>query len=188
MGYTRKSRRGGGIFNLLTGKSKTAGPAGPTANNLKAKRNYNLAHSKSKVANVLRAPGKLTYTNKERIESEYQKAIEELKKIEKPKETASALKTVATSIRAALESDSARTAGAVTITIPVGVAQLAWKAMWIFVAALAFLFIDLPTMGQMPVSPYILPNRGFNTTESAYQGARQTMGLNRAPPGITEYV
>ena len=128
MAYTRKAKKGGGIFNLLTGKPKT--PAGPTESNLKAKRNMNLAKSKSKVANVLGTPGQFKYTNKERIESEYQKAIAELKKIEKPKETASALQTLATKLREAAESDTARKAGAVTITIPVGVAQLAWKAMY----------------------------------------------------------
>lgn len=189
MAYTRKNkRRGGGIFNLLTGRSKKQASMTPTASNLKAKRNYEMAHSKSKVANVLRKPGQLTYTNKERIESEYKKAIDELKKIEKPRETASALRSVATSMRQALESDTARTAGAITITIPVAVAQLAWKAMWIFVAALTFIFIDLPTMGQMPVSPYVLPNRGFNTTESAYEGARRLTGANKAPTDVTEYV
>jgi antitoxin component HigA of HigAB toxin-antitoxin module len=188
MAYTRKTKRGGGIFNLLTGKAKTVTPAAPTASNLKAKRNYNLVHSKSKVANVLKKPGQLTYTNKERIESEYKKAIDELKKIENPKETVSALKTIATSMKQALQSEEARTAGAITITIPVGVAQLAWKAMWIFVAALAFLFIDLPSMGQVPVSPYLMPNRNFTTTERAYEGAKRYAGANKAQNGVTEYV
>lgn len=188
MGYTRRAKRGGGIFNLLTGKPKTPAATTPTASNLKAKRNLNLAHSKSRVANVLGTPGQFKYTNKERIESEYQKAIEELKKIEKPKETASALKTVATSMQQALQSESARTAGAITITIPVGVAQLAWKAMWVFLAAMAFLFIDIPSMGTIPVSAALVPNRGFNTTQNAYRGARKTMGLNKAPNGVTEYV
>jgi hypothetical protein len=178
MAYTRKNRkdrRGGGIFNLLTGKSKNAA-ATPTASNLSAKRNYNLKHSKSRVANVLGTPGQFKYTNKERIESEYKKAIDELKKIEKPQETASALKSIAASIETALKSDSARTAGAVTITIPIGVAQLAYKAMMLFVAALAFVFWDIPTMGSVPLSAYVLPNRNFNTTKSAYESAKRFTG------------
>lgn len=162
------------MFNLLVGKPKT--PTGPTATNLKIKRNMNLAHSKSKVANVLRTPGQVTYTNKERIESEYQKAIEQLKAIEKPQETASALKTLATKLKDAAESDTARQAGAVTITIPVGVAQLAWKAMWVFLAAMAFLFIDIPSMGSIPVSAALVPNRNFNTTGKAYEWAKQKTG------------
>lgn len=174
------------MFNLLLGKPKTN--AGPTESNLKAKRNSNLAHSKSKVANILRKPGEFSYTNKERIESEYQKAIAELKKIENPKETASALKTLATQLQTAAESETARKAGAVTITIPVGVAQLAWKAMWIFLAALAFLFIDIPSMGSIPVSAALVPNKSFNTTEQTYRAARRMTGLNKAPNGVTEYV
>lgn len=183
--YTRKNRkdrRGGGIFNLLVGKSKNATPS---ESNLKAKRNYNLAHSKSKVANILRTPGEVTYTNKERIESEYKKAIEELRKIEKPAETASALKTIATSIGDALKSDTAKTAGAITITIPVGVAQLAFKAMMLFVAALAFIFIDIPSMGTIPVSAYMMPNKGFNTTKSAFQGAKRITGA--ANTSVVDY-
>jgi len=162
------------MFNLLVGKPKT--PSGPTESNLKAKRNYNLAHSKSKVANILRKPGEVSYTNKERIESEYQKAIAELKKIEKPKETASALKTLAIKLKEAAESDAARQAGAVTITIPVGVAQLAWKGMWAFLAAIAFLFFDIPSMGSIPASASLVPNRNFNTTQKAYEWAKQKTG------------
>lgn len=162
------------MFNLLVGKPKT--PTVPTESNLKAKRNYSMTHSQAKVANVLRKPGQFSYTNKERIESEYQKAIAELKKIEKPKETASALQTLATKLRDAAESDAARKAGAVTITIPVGVAQLAWKAMWFFVAAMAFLFIDIPSMGTIPVSAALAPNRNFNTTRSTYDWAKEKTG------------
>lgn len=186
MSYTRKNRkdrRGGGIFNLLTGKSKNTTP---TASNLSGKRNYNLKHSKSKVANILGTPGQFKYTNKERIESEYKKAIDELKKIEKPQETTSALRTLAASMKQALESDAARTAGAVTITIPVGVAQLAYKAMMVFIAALLFVFVDLPSMGSIPLSAYALPNKGFNTTKSAYEGAKRFTGAT-TNSGVVDY-
>jgi hypothetical protein len=180
MPYTRKNRkdrRGGGIFNLLTGKSKnTTTTTTPSVSNLQGKRNYNLKHSKSRVANILSTPGQVKYTNKERIESEYKKAIDELKKIEKPQETASALRTLAASMKEALQSDSARTAGAITITLPIGVAQLAYKAMLLFIAALVFLFIDIPSMGSIPLSAHIMPNRNFNTTKSAYDSAKRFTG------------
>lgn len=184
MAYTRKNRKGGGIFNLLTGKSKNA--TTPSVSNLQAKRNYNLKHSKSRVANVLSAPGQVKYTNKERIESEYKKAIDELKKIEKPAETASALRSLASSLEAALKSNTAKTATAITITLPVGVAQLAYKAMLLFIAALAFVFIDLPSMGSIPVSAYIVPNKGFNTTQSAYESAKRFTGA-AGNTGVVEY-
>ena len=176
--YTRKNKsrkqRGAGIFDFFTG-SKTNNTSNTNA--LQAKRNYNLAHSKSRVANVLRAPGTVSYTNKERIEKQYQQAIEKLKTLEQPAETASALQTIATKLQQALESQEARTAGAVTITIPIGVAQLAWKAMWIFLAAMAFLFIDIPTMGTMPLSTSLVPNRNFNTTQKAYGAAKRITGV-----------
>lgn len=175
--YTRKNRkdkRGGGIFDFFT-RSKKNNTSNTNA--LQAKRNYNLAHSKSRVANVLRAPGTVSYTNKERIEKQYQQAIEKLKTLEQPAETASALKSIATKLEAALQSQEARTAGAVTITIPVGVAQLAWKAMWIFLAAMAFLFIDIPSMGAMPLSSSLVPNRNFNTTRTAYGAAKRITGV-----------
>jgi hypothetical protein len=79
MNQTRKHHRGGGLFDLLTGKTVNA-PA-VTESSLKAKRNYNMRHSKSRVANY--TTGNFKYTNKGRIEGEYQKALAELKKIEK---------------------------------------------------------------------------------------------------------
>jgi hypothetical protein len=126
------------------------------------------------------------YTNKERIESEYKKAIDELKKIEKPQETASALRSLAASMKQAVESDTARTAGAVTITLPIGVAQLAYKAMMVFIAALIFVFWDIPTMGSIPVSAYVMPNRGFNTTKSAYESAKRFTGAT-GNGGVVDY-
>ena len=176
MPRTRKVRRGGGMFNLLLGKPKNA--PGPTASNLKAKRNVNLAHSKSRVANILGTPGQFKYTNKERIESEYQTAIAELKKLEKPQETASALRTLASQLETALQSETARKAGAITLTLPIGVAQLAFKAMMVFLAVLAAIFIDIPTMGSLHVSTTLLPNRGFNTTQSAYNWAKEKTGVS----------
>jgi hypothetical protein len=180
--YTRKNRRGGGLFNFFSGK--------PTANsavsNLKAKRNYNLAHSKSRVANVLATPGKFSYTNKQAIEERYQKAVNELKKLERPQETVSALQQLSGSLDRALSSSAARETGAVVITIPVGVAQLAFKALRLFISALILVFIDLPLgfmSGSMAVNlaAGVAPNRGFNTTRSAYAQARKLTGANQTP-------
>jgi hypothetical protein len=171
---TRKNKRGGGFFDLFSGSNPSA--TNTAMSNLKGKRNYNMKHSKSKVANFLAQPGAIKYTNKERIEESYQKAIGELKKIEQPKETASALKTIALKLKEASESDEARKTGAVVITIPVGIAQLAWKAMWMFLAAMAFLFVDMPSMGSIPVSAYLMPNRNFNTTRRAFNKAKNITG------------
>ena len=184
MSYTRKNRRGGGFFDFLTGKTNNTSTVAES--NLKAKRNYNIKHSKSRVANVLGTPGAFKYTNKTRIEEDYQKALAELKKIEKPAETQSALKTLATSMETALKSNTARKAGAITITIPIGVAQLAYKAMMIFLAVMAFLFIDLPSMGSIPLSTSLVPNKGFNTTRAAYNQAKRLTGIPNES-GVMEY-
>lgn len=175
MVYTRKNRRGGGLFNGLMGKSANA-PMAPTMSNLKAKRNYNLKHSKSRVANVLSAPGQIKYTNKERIEKEYQKAVEQLRKLENPVETVSTMKKVIEKLNQGLQSEEARLTGAVTLTLPVGLAQVFIKALLVIVAALVFVFWDLPSMGSIPLSAYILPNRSFNTTKSAFQAAKGVTG------------
>lgn len=162
----------GGLFGF--GNS----PVNTKASTLKAQRNYNLKHSKSRVANILSAPGKIQYTNKERIEANYQKAVEELKKIEQPAETANALRMIAGSVEDALKSQKAREAGAVVITIPVGVAQLFIKAARIFLAVLAFFFVDIPSMGSIPTSAYVLPNKNFTTTQTTYNAARRFTGAN----------
>jgi hypothetical protein len=171
--YTRKQRRGGGFFK----------PRGSSeANKLKAERNYKLAHSKSRVANVLGTPGSVRYTNKERIEQSYQAAIEHLKQLENPKETVSALRSIVDRVRTALQSTEARKTGAIAITIPVGIAQLFVKAALVMLAVLAALFVDIPSMGTIPVSTSLFPNRSFNTTEDVYRRAKQFTGVNTVPP------
>jgi hypothetical protein len=174
MNKTRKVRRGGGLFDFF---SSSAPAVSAEESALKAKRNYNLKHSKSRVANVLGTPGQVKYTNKERIQEKYESALAELKKLEQPKETASALKTLVTSMQTALESQAARKAGAVTITLPVGLAQLAIKGLMLFLAAMTFIFIDVPSFGQIPISTTLLPNRGFNTTKAVYNQAKKVTGV-----------
>ena len=176
---TRKSMRGG-LFGFGNKPVNTA------ASTLKAKRNYNLAHSKSRVANILSAPGQVKYTNKERIEASYQKAIAELKTIENPVETTSILNTISKNVEQALKSQEARETGAVVLTIPVGAAQIFLKFIRVMIAALAFVFIDIPSMGSIPTSAYILPNASFNTTQKAYNKARKFTKAN-GTTGVVNY-
>lgn len=174
----RKGYYGGSLFSF---GSKPTGSS--TVSNLKAKRNYNVAHSKSRVANILSKPGQLTYTNKQAIEAKYQQAIQQLSQIEKPKDTVSALQAVSTKLETALQSQVAKETGAVVITIPIGLAQLAVKAIRIFLSVLIVIFVDLP-LGVFSGSPAInlaaavAPNRAFNTTARAYQQARKFTGAN----------
>jgi hypothetical protein len=173
--YTRKNktRRGGGLFNFLSGDKA---PASTAESNLKAKRNYNLKHSKSRVANILAKPGNFKYTNKERIQEQYQKGIDALRALEKPAESVEALKSVSDKVAQALQSQTSREAGAVVITIPIGVAQLFLKMARVLLAAMIFFFWDIPSFGQMPLSTTVLPNATFNTTQEAYNRARRLTG------------
>jgi len=79
---TRKVRRGGGLFNRLRGAPNARQTALSTAD---ARRQQNLRGAKSRVANVLgkqglaaASQGRVVYTNKERIEQEYQDKVKEI--------------------------------------------------------------------------------------------------------------
>ena len=190
MSFTRKTRRSrkqraGGFFDFLSSGTS----ANTAALNLKAKRNYDLAHSKSRVANVLAKPGQVTYTNKAAIQERYEKAIQQLQSLEKPKETFTALQRLSNSLNTAIESDAAREAGAVVITIPFGVAQLAAKAIRVFLSIMIVIFIDLP-LGFLSGSPAVnvaasvAPNTRFNSTQAVYQKARNFTGAKK---GVENY-
>ena len=148
---------------------------------LKAKRNYNFARAKSRVANILAKPGQFQYTEKQNIEAKYRAAIEQLKTVEKPKETVSALQSLSNSLETAVKSQGARETGAVVITIPVGVAQIALKALRLFLSILVLVFVDLP-LGIMAgstavnLAAAVAPNLSFNTTTKAYGKARMFTG------------
>lgn len=171
---------------------RKATPPTPSVSTLQAKRNYNLAHSKSRVANILSKPGDVRYTNKEAIEARYQKAIEELKKVEHPHETVSAIRSVTERLASGISSQAARETGAVVLTIPVGVAQLLLKGLRLFLSVLILVFIDLP-LGVMSGSPAVnlaaavAPNTGFQTTQSAYGQARRFTGANTPPITVKNY-
>ena len=181
---TRKHRKGGALFSF--GSKQQSNPM----SNLKAKRNYNLAHSKSRVANILSTPGQFKYTNKATIQARYEKAIQELQKIEKPQETVSALQSISVSLDSALHSQQARETGAVVITIPVGVAQLILKAIRLFISALVVIFVDLPLgfmSGSMAINlaASVAPNTRFNTTANVYERARGFTGASKT--GVVNY-
>lgn len=155
----------------------------PSLLTMKAKRNYNLAHSKSRVANLLSTPGDFKYTNKEAIKAKYERAIQELQTLDKPTETVSAVRLLQSKIDSALQSQMAKETGAVVITIPIGLAQVLAKALRLILSALLLIFVDLPSgflSGSMTVNgaAAIAPNRTFNTTKKAYQHARQYTGAN----------
>ena len=158
---------------------------GANLTSLKAKRNYNIRHAKSRVANILAKPGQFQYTEKQNIEARYAEAISKLKNLEKPKETVSALQSLSNSLETAVKSQGARETGAVVITIPIGIAQMALKALRLFLSILIVVFIDLP-LGIMAGSPAvnmaaaIAPNRSFNTTSKAYEKARMFTGAVKA--------
>lgn len=147
-------------------------------------RNYQMAHSKSRVANVLSKPGQVVYTNKERIEKEYQNNLErisssfgvsmeelsrglEASKEISQKEAVSTLKKLEDSIEEAIRKNPK--AATVTIAISIGTAQLAFKAMRVMIAAFVFMLalpFSISNMfdGLPHLMNEILPDTSFNTT------------------------
>lgn len=147
-------------------------------------RNYQMAHSKSRVANVLSKPGQVLRTNKERIEKEYQANLErisssfgvsmeelsrglEATKSVSQKETVSTLHTLENAIEEAIAKNPK--AAVVTVTLTIGVAQLAFKALRIMIAMFIFMMaLPLVITNMFDGLPYLLkeliPNSSFNTT------------------------
>ena len=180
--YTRR-KRGGGLFDFLSGKPKQANIM-QQVSSLEAQRNAAVKKSKSRVANILSKPGEFVYTNKNRIRQEFHQKIEDLMmQIKQPEQSKSALETLSTGIENALKSQRARETGAVVLTIPVGVAQLAVKVLRIFLAVFA-LFIGMGSafLGSEGAVAALVgmaaPNAKFNTTRAAYQQARELTGAS----------
>lgn len=181
--YTRR-KRGGGLFDFFSGKSKQ-NAIKQEISSLEAQRNAAVRKSKSRVANVLSKPGEVVYTNKNRIRKEFGEQIAELlSQIEQPEQTKSALESLSSSLENGLKSQRARETGAVVITIPVGLAQVAVKAIRIFLAILAF-FIGIASEiigAEGAISELVrmaAPNTSFNTTRAAYQSAREFTGASQ---------
>lgn len=150
----------------------------------RASRNYQMAHSKSRVANVLSEPGSVSYTNKERIEREYKNNLErisasfgvsmeelsrglEASKDISQKEAISTLKSLEDSIDEAIRRNPK--AATITIAISVGSAQLIFKSMRVMIAAFVFMLaLPFSITHMFDGLPYlmkeILPNSNFNTT------------------------
>lgn len=147
-------------------------------NTLKVKRNYNLAHSKSRVSNVLGKPGSFAYTDKEQINTAYKRAIDKLKELENPKETMNTFESFVGKVEALLHSKEAKETGAIVLTLPVGLAQGLTKGIRFFLSALLFFAVDIPSMGSLPTSAYVLPDQYFNTTHRAYSKMRKFTGAN----------
>lgn len=183
--YTRRTRRrrqGGAWFS-----SSSTNDAASAISNAKAKAAYNLAHSKSRVANIFAKPGQVVYTNKDRIRSELQQKIEqiadeygivsedfaEIKRSAEgvsPKEAVSSLKSFAQMLNEKTI-EAAPTGAAVVLTLPVFAAQLLYKAIWIFIAIWIFfasiggILMGSDTSGLIKAA---LPNAKFNTTKSSF--------------------
>jgi hypothetical protein len=187
--YTRR-RRGGGLFDMFSGKKNNRAQQ---IANLEAQKTAAMKKSKSRVANVLSAPGTVTYTNKARIAGEFDAKIKDLmSQIENPQQTASALNTVANSVENALKSQSARQGGAIVITIPVFAAQLFLKAARLFLAIMVFFFGLAPAMfgAESAVSELVrmvAPNMAFNTTKAAYSKAKQFTGVRNNGTVVENY-
>ena len=185
---TRKAKRRGGSWFSGSTPSSTAATA---ISNAKAKAAYNMAHSKSRVANILRKPGQVVYTNKERIQSELKDKIrsiasqyglseEDLEEAAKStegigvKDAVDSLKTFAKMLKEKTR-EAAPTGGAVVLTIPLAAAQLFYKAMWVFIAFFLFwisiggILMGADTSGLVTAA---LPNAGFNTTQSGFRYIR----------------
>lgn len=190
--YTRR-RRGGGLLNMFKGKPSATETA---VANLEAQKNAAMRKSKSRVANVLSAPGTVVYTNKNRIAGEFDAKFKELmSQIENPQESASALKSVITSVETALKSQTARQTGAVVITIPVFVAQLFVKVGRVLLAIIALFFVFFATRGELAgdstagsnLVGTIFPNTKFNTTARAYNAAKRFTGVVNSAPTVQDY-
>lgn len=156
------------------------------ASTAKATRNYQMAHSKSRVANVLSKPGSVVYTNKERIEREYQDKVRrisesfgvpldevrgglEAAKTMTQKETVSTLRTLENALEDAIVKNPK--AAVVTVTLTVGVAQLAFKALRVMIAMFVFVMaLPFAITNMFDGLPYLLkemlPDTSFNTTRS----------------------
>lgn len=177
------------MSGFFTRKNRVNRMSTPSTQNTAAKalanRNYEMRHAKSRVANVLGTPGEFKYTNKERIEREYQDRLQKISvslgvplsevkegmnevKDVSQKETVGVMRSLGDTIDQAIKRNP--TATVVTVTLSVGLAQLAVKVMRVMVAFFVF-WLALPAVlfNLFEGLPYmlkeILPNTQFNTTK-----------------------
>ena len=218
---TRKNRsrkQKGGVWPF----SSAPTPAQQAATQMKSaqeKAKYNMAHSKSRVANFLAKPvnqtnttaqnrHEFTYTNKDRIQSELKekiqsiegnlgvtheevlKGIEEGKKadssemVKAVREFISVLETEISKVKQTNVGSAAAygAKGSVLVlgTLTVFSAQLLLKAMRIWLALLVLFVFGLPLfqLGSIELISGILPNSGFETTQSIFSGLKSSLFSN----------
>jgi hypothetical protein len=195
---SRSRKQRGGIFGF-GGPSKqnvASRAAYDSLQEAQSKAAYNMAHSKSRVANLGLSManktngsfGELRYTNKERIQEELDDKIDEIAAVldislqelmsgaaasstTNPAEVTSIIKDLKTSIEQQLAA-TAPTAAAITLTIPIGLAQLLVKVFRVLLAFVVFC-IGLMSASVMTTNisgavSTVLPNMKFNTTKNSF--------------------
>ena len=184
--HTRRAKRKGGSWF-----SSSKPNAASLVSNAEAKAAYNMAHSKSRVANILSQPGKVVYTNKARIQSELKAKMktiaaelgiteEELGEASRsaqeinPKDAISSVKSFTKDLKQKIK-EAAPTGGAVVLTIPVGAAQLLYKAFWVFIAIIAFFWALVENSDPVLAAHAALTNADFSTTSNTYKFFRNTL-------------
>ena len=181
----RTTHKGGAWF------SDSKPSASSLVSNARAKAAYNMAHSRSRVANVLSQPGKVVFTNKERIQSELkaklktvaaelgisEEDLEEATSSAEEMNTKDAIRSVKsfTQILKQKIKEAAPTGGAVVLTIPVGMAQLLYKAFWVCIAIIAFIWAIFENADPTAAASAALTNSDFSTTSKAYKYIKSTL-------------
>jgi hypothetical protein len=187
MAYTRKqkSRRGGAWWNRFT-RSSTI-PRSDAENTAKAilYREQRKGHSRiSNLQRTIAAKGEYVPSlNSQLAQAKFDETMKLIKQREGRYQPVSALRDMLARLQDGLQkastSDTTRKVEAITLTIPVGIAQVIVKALMIVIAFLVFVFVELPSMGSIPASAYLLPNTGFETTEQAYEKMKQITGARK---------
>jgi hypothetical protein len=203
----------GGIFGF-GGPRKEVVQAQSAAMNAQNRAAYNVAHSKARVANLGLGManknngsfGELRYTNKERIQSELDDKITQIENAfgvsheelmdgvaasstTNPAEVTATVRDLKTRIEQQLAA-SGPTAAAITLTIPVGVAQLAVKAFRVWLAFVVFCIAVIPSglFGANLSGPVAaaMPNMSFNTTKSSFSYLKKYFerSRNTAPAAL----
>lgn len=197
----RRSNQRGGIFGFgSTPAPQQQAKAAFTEAQYIA--NVATSRAKSRVANYLGAPGNFTYTNKNRIQGELADRISQIEEefgvshaeimsgveaaqTTSPKDVMSTISQLKSQLESQL---TGSTAAAVTLTIPVGVAQLAVKAFRIMLAIAIFVFATIPAglMGVNTTTTTLamsaaLPNTNFSTTAKSFAFLKNTFKKRSSP-------
>jgi len=189
---TRKQRKqvkvGGGWLPFTT-QSQLARTA---ANNAKQRAAFNMARSKSKVANILTSPGEVIYTNKERIASELADKLKnissqygvDLSELERdvnetkiaPNTVVDTLTNLTNQLKTQIQAGPTPGQKAFVITVPFAIGQFTFKVLRVALyVTLTFLAL-LTTIGSggmiipSTMNPFasIAPNGNFSSTKNFY--------------------